>query len=66
MALDQSLEQARPVPVENAADAIPGADPGPAEARRIFSAAGLESPGEYGVAVAPSAGSPGMERSGDR
>ncbi|MGH4027074.1 MAG: hypothetical protein ACRDRV_21090 [Pseudonocardiaceae bacterium] len=73
MELDQSLEQARAVPLECAVDAPLGKDPGPAEARRLFSALGLELPREYEddvvadiVVKALSDGSPYAEQSVDR
>lgn len=73
MELDQSLEQARTVPMECAADAPLGTDPGPAEARRLFSALGLELPREYAddvvadiVVKALSDGSPYAEQARSR
>jgi hypothetical protein len=78
--LRMELEQTRPAPLECAAeplewaaDAPLGKDPGPAEARRLFSALGFELPREYEddvvadiVVKALSDGSPYAEQSGRR
>lgn len=73
-----ALEQARPVPLEGAAAVQLGKDPGPAEARRLVWALGLELPREYEddvvadlvvadiVVKALSDGSPYAARSGSR